>query len=137
MPRETAGQEHEVPSAVGKFNEGHNGAKYVLTGPETLTQREQVRLIGEAIGRTLRVEEQSPNEVREQFRWGDAAYADATLSYWATLVDNPEPVTMTVADVTGAPAHTFREWAADHADDFRVLTTADVADRYVMALVRR
>jgi (4-alkanoyl-5-oxo-2,5-dihydrofuran-3-yl)methyl phosphate reductase len=25
----------------------------------------------------------------------------------------------TVADVTGAPARTFRQWAADHADAFR------------------
>ncbi|MBU8900338.1 hypothetical protein KRR26_32495 [Corallococcus sp. M34] len=28
---------------------GHEGAKHVLSGPETLTQFEQVRLIGEAL----------------------------------------------------------------------------------------
>lgn len=115
------------------LDDGHDGAKYVLTGPETLTQREQVRLIGEAVGRTLRVEEQTPDEVRAQLQWGDTAYVDAALAYWAALVDNPEPVTTTVAEVTGAPAHTFRAWAADHADDFRVLSTAEVADRYATA----
>jgi hypothetical protein len=28
-------------------------------------------------------------------------------------------VTSTVEQVTGTPARTFRDWAADHADDFR------------------
>jgi uncharacterized protein YbjT (DUF2867 family) len=31
--------------------DGHVGAKYVLTGPEAVTQAEQVRIIGEVIGR--------------------------------------------------------------------------------------
>ncbi len=34
---------------------GHAGRDYVLTGPESLTQREQVSIIGEVIGRPLRV----------------------------------------------------------------------------------
>jgi hypothetical protein len=28
-------------------------------------------------------------------------------------------VTTTVKEITGTPARTFREWAVDHADDFR------------------
>jgi hypothetical protein len=44
---------------------------------------------------------------------------DMLLDAWAKLVDQPAPVTATVADVTGAPARTFRDWAIDHADDFR------------------
>ena len=31
--------------------DGHAGAEYVLTGPQSLTQAEQVRVVGEAIGR--------------------------------------------------------------------------------------
>jgi len=34
--------------------DGHAGAKYVLTGPQTLTQIEQVHTIGAAVGRPLR-----------------------------------------------------------------------------------
>jgi uncharacterized protein YbjT (DUF2867 family) len=34
--------------------EGHAGAEYVLTGPQSLTQAEQVHTIGRAIGRSLR-----------------------------------------------------------------------------------
>jgi uncharacterized protein YbjT (DUF2867 family) len=92
------------------LDDRHDGRTYVLTGPETLTQREQVRVIGEVLGRPLRAEEQSPDELGDQ--WADA------LAYWATLVDDPEPVTHTVPDLTGVPARTFREWAIDHAADF-------------------
>src|SRR5262245_62579975 len=33
--------------------DGHGGRDYVLTGPESLTQRQQVEIIGDAIGRRL------------------------------------------------------------------------------------
>jgi uncharacterized protein YbjT (DUF2867 family) len=101
--------------------DGHVGAKYVLTGPEALTQAEQVRLIGEAIGRPVRWQELKPEQARRQLlaAWGNADFVDGALGYWSTLVDEPEPVTHTVRQVTGTPAHTFREWARDHVDDFR------------------
>ena len=44
---------------------------------------------------------------------------NGALDAWARMVTEPEPVTSTVEDVTGAPARTFREWAIDHAGDFR------------------
>lgn len=43
---------------------------------------------------------------------------DSALTNWAGLVTHPEPVTATVREVTGTPARTFRQWAADHAGDF-------------------
>src|SRR5258705_4804277 len=45
---------------------GHDGREYVLTGAASLTQREQVQIIGEAIGRLLRFEELSRESAREQ-----------------------------------------------------------------------
>ena len=36
--------------------EGHAGAEYVLTGPQSLSQLEQVATIGRALGRSLRIE---------------------------------------------------------------------------------
>jgi len=42
--------------------DGHAGAEYVLTGPQSLSQFEQVSTIGGVIGRSLRVEEISPDE---------------------------------------------------------------------------
>src|SRR5579864_5064918 len=37
--------------------DGHAGAEYVLTGPESLSQFEQVATIGRMLGRALRIEE--------------------------------------------------------------------------------
>jgi uncharacterized protein YbjT (DUF2867 family) len=102
-------------------DDGHAGARYVLTGPESITQEEQVALIGEAIDRRLQWEELPLPQARSivAAELGGAAYADRALRYWAGLVADPEPVTTTVGDVTGVPARPFREWARDHADDFR------------------
>ena len=48
--------------AVGApCGEGHAGAKYILTGPQSLTQRDQVLTIGDAIGRPPRFEEIPPD----------------------------------------------------------------------------
>ena len=100
--------------------DGHTGRTYELTGPETITQAEQARQIGEAIGRDVRWVETPRAEAREQLlrEWGDPAFVDGALTHWASLVDHPEPVTGTVAEITGRPARTFREWARDHAADF-------------------
>jgi uncharacterized protein YbjT (DUF2867 family) len=101
--------------------DGHAGKSYVLTGPQALTQAEQVHAIGEAIGRPVRWEELSPGIARKELlaAWGDAAFVDIALGSWADMVTAPEPVTSTVEEVTGVPARTFGEWAADHADAFR------------------
>jgi uncharacterized protein YbjT (DUF2867 family) len=103
------------------IDDGHAGAKYVLTGPQSITQVEQARVIGKAIGRSISWEEEPPDEARHRLaaEWGNAAFADGALRYWASLVRAPEPTTDTVEAVTGRPARTFAEWAQDHADDFR------------------
>jgi uncharacterized protein YbjT (DUF2867 family) len=98
------------------IDDGHAGARYVLTGPEAITQVEQVHAIGEAIGRELRWEELSREEAEEQLK---GSVPDTALDTWASFVDNPEVVTSTVQDLTGEPARPFAQWARDHADDFR------------------
>jgi uncharacterized protein YbjT (DUF2867 family) len=114
--------------------DGHAGKKYIVTGPDALTQVEQVRTIGETIGRRLRYEESSPKAARQRLltAWGVPRVvapllparssvrrmADGALEAWAKLVDEPEPVTHTVREVTGERARTFREWTIDHAGDF-------------------
>ena len=100
--------------------DGHAGAKHVLTGPELITQAEQVRAIGAAIGRQTRWEEIPPEAIRDALAsaFGNATFADHALATWARFVDEPELVTSTVEEITGAPPRPFREWAVDHADDF-------------------
>jgi len=99
----------------------HSGKTYVLTGPQALTQTEQVHAIGEAINRPLRFEEIPREQARPGLvaAFGDEAFADSALDAWAAFVTEPERVTSTVQETTGNRARTLRDWAADHADDFR------------------
>src|SRR5215467_8006045 len=100
--------------------DGHQGARYPLSGPAVLTQAEQLAAIGQAIGRELRWEE-LPRQAALQAlaaAWGDRAFAETALDAWEWFVDHPETVTSTVQDVTGAPAHSFADWAAANATAF-------------------
>lgn len=101
-------------------SDGHVGATYVVTGPESLTQVNQVRLIGAAIGWPLRFEE-VPADVarRAMVRHMPAAIVDALLDYQANSVGRQAMVSPTVEEVTGQPARTFGHWAIDHAADFQ------------------
>jgi uncharacterized protein YbjT (DUF2867 family) len=80
----------------------HVGAEYVLTGPQSLTQLEQVSTIGQVIGRSLQVQDISPEEARRELRL-PAVLLDA----WAAAVGQPAFVTSTVEEITGKPARTF------------------------------
>lgn len=98
----------------------HDKQTYVLSGPRTVTQAEQVRLIGEAIHRDVRWQEVPAEAIRPMLvtALGSTAFADAALAGWADMVETPEQVTDDVAAILGRPARTFAQWAADHAADF-------------------
>ena len=97
---------------------GHDGAEYVLTGPQSLTQCEQVATIGDVIGRPLRFEEMSPDAARRDWL-APAPVVDMLLQAWGAAIGRPALVTATVAEITGTPARTFRDWVTDHAAEFR------------------
>ena len=101
--------------------EGHAGAEHVVTGPQSLTQAEQVQTIGRAIGRSLHVEEISPDEARSELLpvLGSPTFVNMLLNAWAAAIGQPAFVSSTCAEITGAPARTFLEWATDHAAEFR------------------
>ncbi|HEX4997556.1 MAG TPA: NAD(P)H-binding protein [Terriglobia bacterium] len=103
---------------------GHAGAEYVLTGPHPLTHAEQVSVIGQAIGRMLRLEEVSPDAWRRENvpNW-PTPVVDMLLDAWAASIGHPAFVTTTVKELTGAPARAFFDWATDHADQFRASRT--------------
>jgi uncharacterized protein YbjT (DUF2867 family) len=98
--------------------------EYVITGPESLTQREQLQIIGETIGRWLRYEELSREAARQQMlAMMPGGIADMLLDAYAAAVGRPAYVTSTVRDVTGTPARSFRDWVLDHADEFTLPAT--------------
>ena len=99
----------------------HAGAEYVLTGPHSLSQFEQISTIGSVIGRSLHIEEISPDEARhELLRIGPRPAVNMLLTAWAAAIGQPAHVTSTVEEVTATPANTFVRWAADNAAAFRV-----------------
>jgi uncharacterized protein YbjT (DUF2867 family) len=100
--------------------DGHAGAEYILTGPQSISQSEQLSTIGAVIGRSLRLEEISPEEARSELLTVFPAFVlNMLMGAWAAGIGHPAFMTTTVEEITGAPARTFRDWATDHAATFR------------------
>lgn len=100
--------------------EGHEGKDYIITGPQSLTQAEQVRILGEAIGRSLHLEEITPDEARTELQSVIPAPAiNMLLNAWQAALGQPAYITSTVEEITGTPARTFRAWASQNASAFR------------------
>ena len=96
------------------------GGRHHLTGPEQLSQREQLAAVGAALGRVLRFEALSPDDaVRELSAEFPPGLAEKIVAGQAAFVGTPEPMTREVEELTGRPARTFAEWARDHVVDFR------------------
>jgi uncharacterized protein YbjT (DUF2867 family) len=101
--------------------DGHAGAEYVLTGPQALSQFEQLSIIGRVIGRSLRIEEISADDARRELLTLMPLFIlNILLDAWAAAIGQPAFLTSKVAEITGAPARTFLDWATDHAAGFRV-----------------
>ena len=98
---------------------GHRGMEYVLTGPQSLTQHEQIATIGQVIGRALTIEELSRDDARRM--WSGvmpAAVADMLMDAWSAALGQPAYVTSTVQEITGTPARSFADWPKDNASAF-------------------
>ncbi|MFC4118012.1 NmrA family NAD(P)-binding protein [Nonomuraea zeae] len=123
--------------------DGHGGRSYLLTGPEVLTARRMVAIIGEATGRDLRFEELTPDQVREEwsaperrpplslFRAftqeagvAESDLVERLLETYGTPNEYGTTLTDQVERVTGRPPRTFAQWAAEHAGHFRAATPA-------------
>ncbi|MFI0907084.1 NAD(P)H-binding protein [Streptomyces sioyaensis] len=98
----------------------HAGCAYLLTGPQSLDQRDKVRLIGEAIGRDLSFQEVAPEQVRQAMLAQGLAedLPDRLLGSLADYANTPGPSTGTVQQLLGRPALTFAAWAADNIAAF-------------------
>jgi uncharacterized protein YbjT (DUF2867 family) len=99
--------------------DGHAGAIYDLTGPESLTQVEQVEILGRATGRPLSFEELEPEPVRQAMsQFMDPGMLNSLFDLMAASAGVPAAVNSTVEKITGRRPRTYTEWAADHAADF-------------------
>jgi uncharacterized protein YbjT (DUF2867 family) len=107
--------------AVAALTEpGHDGKAYTIYGPQSLTQRQLVGHIGDAIGRRVRFEELPVDQARAELgKTMPPVGVETMLRYWAASTGRAARVSTIVEEVTGHPAHTFAQWAEDHAADFR------------------
>jgi len=98
--------------------DGHAGAEYLLTGPQSLTHLEQIETIGRVLSRKLRVEEippaDAPNELAQLIGF-PPAIAKLLLDAWAAAAGHPAFMSSKFAEITGTAPRTFQTWAADHA----------------------
>jgi uncharacterized protein YbjT (DUF2867 family) len=99
---------------------GHSHQTYTMYGAESLTLQRQVEHLGEAIGRTIRIERVSEEEGRAEIgKTMPPFVAEALVGQWAATDGVPALTSVIVEKITGVPAHTYAQWAVDHADDFR------------------
>jgi len=96
------------------------GAAPVLTGPERLTLREQVALIGDVIGRPVAVIEQTEAESSAMLsRFVPEVWVRQIIKDWREAVGATPPISDEYTRITGRSSRTFRAWVVDHADLFR------------------
>ncbi|MFF2133992.1 NAD(P)H-binding protein [Streptomyces olivochromogenes] len=107
---------------------GHQDKEYVLTGDETFTVTEQVRVISETIGRDIEVREVTTPDEAVRFRFPNGApqaLADAvTEGFNLMRADTVGFRTDTVERLLGRKPRTFADWCARNADAFRRPETA-------------
>jgi uncharacterized protein YbjT (DUF2867 family) len=114
--------EEDIAAAAVRvlLGDGHAGARYALTGAESITQAGQAEAIGAAIGRTLRTEELPPEVFRQAASAHlPAAAVDDLLRYWAEYTGRTAEMSPDFEKVAGRPAMTFADWATRHAASFR------------------
>ncbi|MET9966637.1 NAD(P)H-binding protein [Streptomyces sp. NPDC006356] len=108
-------------AAVALTEEGHGGQEYVITGPELLTVTDKVAAIAAARGGEVALVELTEEQAVAQ--WRAAGHPEDVIGFLLEAYGNTPEVGRTVVDtvqkVTGRPARTFGQWAAEHADAFK------------------
>ncbi|MFI9380485.1 NAD(P)H-binding protein [Kutzneria sp. NPDC052558] len=98
---------------------GHLGEALTLTGPESLTVRQQVAILGEVLGREIPVARISRQEaLARRPDYIPVEVMESLLDTFAASVGRPALVSDAVRAITGVPARTFRQWAEDHRTEF-------------------
>ncbi|MFI6865530.1 SDR family oxidoreductase [Nocardia sp. NPDC050406] len=100
---------------------GHRGQRYALTGPAPISARQQIDTIASLLRRDIDLIEITPAQARPAMVevFGEDA-ADAVLDVTGgDINDELRRVRDTISHITGSPARTFADWAAENIDAFR------------------
>ena len=96
------------------------GTTQTITGPEALTFREQIAILGGLLGREIPIQEITRAQAQEQ--WGGYMTADILarlLDLWAEASTWPAVIEQTTQSLLGTPARTFGQWARENLAMFR------------------
>ena len=101
---------------------GHERQTYVVTGPEALSYDETARLIGKAIGKDVTFVDVPPDAARQSMLSGGMPewLADDLVALLSVVYARgyAAGVSTIVPELTGRPARTFSQFAAEHAARF-------------------
>ena len=90
-----------------------------LTGPESLSFREQIALIGDRLGREVPVRRITRAEAEEQMgRFLSAPMVSSLLDLWARASAGPAAIADTTGSLLDTPARTFGDWVDDNLPAF-------------------
>jgi uncharacterized protein YbjT (DUF2867 family) len=95
-------------AAAALISSAHEGQTYLLSGPESLLPADRLRILGQVLGRDLRLEAMSDEEARASLSAQmPTEYVDAFFQFYVEgTIDESTP-------------RTFLDWATAHADAFR------------------
>ncbi|MFI0977825.1 NAD(P)H-binding protein [Streptomyces sp. NPDC021093] len=97
------------------------GRAVVLTGPESLSFREQYATVAEETGREIVIDHVTRAEAEAQMgRFMPARLVGALLDLWAAAeAHGPADIHDTTESLLGRPARTYRQWVRENAGAFR------------------
>lgn len=97
-----------------------DGQAVVLTGPQSLMQRQQVEIISSVVGRPIRIDTISQEQTRA---WLGSiippGYVNLLVSQWRDEVGVPAQVTDDVKRITGRPATPYAAWVERNVEAFQ------------------
>ncbi|TDW98959.1 uncharacterized protein YbjT (DUF2867 family) [Kribbella sp. VKM Ac-2566] len=98
--------------AAAVLRDSQPGTTHTLTGPDVLSRADQVRILGDALGRELTFEATPFDDARAQLL-ADGRPPALVQALIGSAQNRPasDLITATVQDLTGRPARTFRAWA--------------------------
>ncbi len=99
---------------------GHEGEAYPLTGAEALTAEQCLRILADALGRPLKLVEETEEQTVQRFSaWVSAADLAAVFELKRQSAPYDAQVFDTVERITGQAPLTFATWVRENVDSFR------------------
>lgn len=116
-------------AAIFQSPEQHAGQIYTVTGRDVITSAQMAETLSNSVGKKIEYKAISAEDWTTQ-NWGDVDVSDGQNWLFEVLRENyvgfslgAEGRTILnqgVEDITGTPARTFKEFAAEHVDAWRV-----------------